>query len=212
MVSVTIYVVVSLLAFFSLTVVGSGHGQPYSRHVRAMAAYGRQPSQVLASMWMLVGVASLFGSLDRLSGCSAGQPAGGSEFNAMAAKASPMDSADLARLLVHAVDGRVARIPAVGCGHVHVGRVHPLAARQRRSIYHRGDSRHGSHRDTARLAVLGALGTWFDCHGGGAGIGVLRHGHATDARRPGGGADGLRTARCGPASSPRSACTSLSAC
>lgn len=175
-----------------------------------MAAYGRQPESGACQHVDARGCGEPVRFPDRLSGCSAGQPAGGSRVQRHGCGKLRRWIRLVRTSCVHAVDGRVARIPAVGCGHVHVGRVHPLAARSE-DPSHRGDSRHGSHRDTARLAVLGALGTWFDCHGGGAGIGVLRHGHATDARvRPGGGADIQQ--RAVPASSPRSACTSLSAC
>lgn len=93
MVSVTIYVVVSLLAFFSLTVVGSATVNRIHGTFAQWRLMGASPSQVLASMWMLVGVASLFGSL---IGSLAAVPASllaVPEFNAMLRKASPMDSA-----------------------------------------------------------------------------------------------------------------------
>ena len=133
MVSVTIYVVVSLLAFFSLTVVGSATVNRIHGTFAQWRLMGASPSQVLASMWMLVGVASLFGSLNRLSGCSAGQPAGGSRVQRHGCGKLRRWIRLVRTSCVHAVDGRVARIPAVGCGHVHVGRVHPLAARSERS-------------------------------------------------------------------------------
>lgn len=93
MVSVTIYVVVSLLAFFSLTVVGSATVNRIHGTFAQWRLMGASPSQVLASMWMLVGVASLFGSL---IGSLAAVPASllaVPEFNAWLRKASPMDSA-----------------------------------------------------------------------------------------------------------------------
>lgn len=86
MVSVTIYVVVSLLAFFSLTVVGSATVNRIHGTFAQWRLMGASPSQVLASMWMLVGVASLFGSL---IGSLAAVPASllaVPEFNAMAAE------------------------------------------------------------------------------------------------------------------------------
>lgn len=93
MVSVTIYVVVSLLAFFSLTVVGSATVNRIHGTFAQWRLMGASPSQVLASMWMLVGVASLFGSL---IGSLAAVPASllaVPEFNAMAAESFAMDSA-----------------------------------------------------------------------------------------------------------------------
>ena len=86
MVSVTIYVVVSLLAVFSLTVVGSATVNRIHGTFAQWRLMGASPSQVLASMWMLVGVASLFGSL---IGSLAAVPASllaVPEFNAMAAE------------------------------------------------------------------------------------------------------------------------------
>ena len=99
MVSVTIYVVVSLLAFFSLTVVGSATVNRIHGTFAQWRLMGASPSQVLASMWMLVGVASLFGSL---IGSLAAVPASllaVPEFNAMAAEsfADGFGSFDLLR-------------------------------------------------------------------------------------------------------------------
>ena len=93
MVSVTIYVVVSLLAFFSLTVVGSATVNRIHGTFAQWRLMGASPSQVLASMWMLVGVASLFGSL---IGSLAAVPASllaVPESTPWLRKASPMDSA-----------------------------------------------------------------------------------------------------------------------
>ena len=93
MVSVTIYVVVSLLAFFSLTVVGSATVNRIHGTFAQWRLMGASPSQVLASMWMLVGVASLFGSL---IGSLAAVPAsllGFPSSTPWLRKASPMDSA-----------------------------------------------------------------------------------------------------------------------
>ena len=86
MVSATIYVVVALLAFFSLTVVGSATVDRIRGTFAQWRLMGASPSQVRAGTWMLVGVASLTGSL---LGSLLAMPASllaVPEFNAMAAE------------------------------------------------------------------------------------------------------------------------------
>ena len=64
-----------------------GHGQPYSRHVRAMAAYGRQPESGACQHVDARGCGEPVRFPDRLSGCSAcASLLAVPEFNAMAAE------------------------------------------------------------------------------------------------------------------------------
>lgn len=94
MVSVTIYVVVSLLAFFSLTVVGSATVNRIHGTFAQWRLMGSQPESGACQHVDARGCGEPVRFPDRLSGCSAGQPAGGFPSSTpWLRKASPMDSA-----------------------------------------------------------------------------------------------------------------------
>ena len=139
-------------------------------------------------MWMLVGVASLFGSL---IGSLAAVPASllaVPEFNAMAAEsfadgfgsfAPPAFTPSMAAWLGSLLLGVATCMLGASIPSLRAAKIRPIEVI-------RGTGAIGIRHGWRSWAHC----TWFDCHGGGAGIGVLRHGHATDARvRPGGGAD-----------------------
>lgn len=63
MVAETIYVLVALLAFFSLTVVGAATVDRTRMTFAQWRLMGASPSQVRRSMWVLVGMAAVAGSL-----------------------------------------------------------------------------------------------------------------------------------------------------
>lgn len=62
-VSVTIYVFIALLAFFSLTVVGSAAVERTRSTFSRWRLAGASPAQVRRSLWLVVGLASLAGAL-----------------------------------------------------------------------------------------------------------------------------------------------------
>lgn len=63
MVSLTIYVFVALLAFFSLTIVGAATVERTRNTFAQWRLIGASPRQVRGSLWALVGIASLGGAL-----------------------------------------------------------------------------------------------------------------------------------------------------
>ena len=212
MVSVTIYVVVSLLAFFSVDGGRLGHGQPYSRHVRAMAAYGAParvrclPACGCSWVWRACSVPRI-GSLAAVPASLLAVP----EFNAMAAEsfadgfgsfAPPAFTPSMAAWLGSLLLGVATCMLGASIPSLRAAKIRPIEViRGTGAIGIRHGWRSWAHWALGLIVMAAALALAF------SGMGTPRTlAFGQEAGQT------FNSARCGPASSPRSACTSLSAC